>query len=56
MLKQLIFKLLLKNAAGRVGVMAEHLCFADQSLFHYLAVFVNLCLHHDIMPGKLRKQ
>ena len=32
--------------------MAEHLRFADQSLFHFLAVFVNLCLYHDIMPSK----
>ena len=28
------------------------LCFADQSLIHYLAVFANLCLYHGIMPGK----
>ena len=52
MLKQLTFKLPLKKAAGTDGIMAEHLCFADQSLFHYLAVFVNLCLYHGIMPGK----
>ena len=32
--------------------MAEHLCFADQSLFHYLAIYVNLRLYHGIMPGK----
>ena len=51
-LKQLTFKLPLKKAAGTYGIMAEHLCFADQSLFHYLAVFVNLCLYHGIMPGK----
>ena len=43
MLKQLTFKLPLKKAAGTDGIMAEHLCFADQSLFHYLAVFANLC-------------
>ena len=35
--------------------MAERLCFANLSLFHYVAVFVNLCLYHGIMPGKCVK-
>ena len=54
MLKQLIFKLPLKKAAGTDGtsIMNEHLCFTDESLFHYLAVFVNLCLYRGIKPGK----
>ena len=38
MVRRLLLKLPLKKGAD--GIVAEHLCCADHSIFHYLAIFL----------------
>ena len=42
--RQLLFNLPLKKAAGADGIIDENLCFADHSIFHYLAIFLKSLL------------
>ena len=51
-MRQLFHELPLKKAAGADGIMAEHLCFADHSIFHCLAIILNLCLCHGMLLDK----
>ena len=37
-------KLPFNSAVGSDGISAEHICFADSTVAHYLSLFCNTCI------------
>ena len=51
-IKSLLHKLPLNRAAGKDGIFAEHISYADSSVCNHLSSLFNVCLMH----GKIRQE
>ena len=49
-IKYLLHKLSLNRAAGKDGIFAEHISYADSSVCNHLSSLFNVCLMHDKIP------
>jgi len=49
-IKSLLHKLPLNRAAGKDGIFAEHIFYADSSVCSYLSSLFNVCLMHGKIP------
>ena len=48
--KSLLHKLPLNRAAGKDGILAEHISYADSSVCNHLSSLFNVCLIHGKLP------
>ena len=49
-IKSLLHKLPLNRAAGKDGIFAEHIFYADSSVCNHLSSLFNVCLMHGKIP------
>ena len=49
-IKSLLHKLPLNRAAGKDGIFAEHIFYADSSVCNHLSILFNVCLMHGKIP------
>ena len=49
-IKSLLHKLALNRAAGKDGIFAEHISYADSSVCNHLSNLFNVCLMHGKIP------
>ena len=49
-IKSLLHKLPLNHAAGKDGIFAEYISYADSSVCNHLSSLINVCLMHGKIP------